>query len=203
VKKLSTEFKIQFVGLKLGTHRYAYDLNKSFFEGIEGSLVENGNVHVDVTLDKKETMMIVNFAFTGEVNAQCDRCNDPIVLPIQKEYRIVYKFGTEISDDENLIVLDNDAFEIELAQPMYELIVISLPTRFLHEQGTCNEAMMELYQSYIVNANEPDMEDFDEEWDDEDEEWDEDSSDEENEEMDLSDNDKPIDPRWSALNKLK
>jgi hypothetical protein len=63
--------------------------------------------------------------------------------------------------------------------------------------------MMELYQSYIVNANEPDMEDFDEEWDDEDEEWDEDSSDEENEEMDLSDNDKPIDPRWSALNKLK
>lgn len=205
VKKLATEFKIQFVGLKIGTHRFEFELNKAFFEGIEDSLIQDGLVHANLTLEKKETMMIVEFEFSGKVNTHCDRCNDPMELPISGTYRIIYKFGTELSDDENLIVLDVDAFELDLTPQLYELIVISLPTRILHEPGACNEEMMALYDSLIVNANEPEYDDFDDEdWDDEDpEDWDDDDEDTTDEEDDDSDNDKPIDPRWSALKKLK
>jgi uncharacterized protein len=209
VKKLATEFKIQFVGLKTGTYRFEFELSKSFFEGIEGSLVEDGMVHANLTLEKKETMMIVEYELSGKVNTNCDRCNDPMELPISGTYRIIYKFGTELSDDENLIVLDVDAYELDVAPQLYELIVISLPTRMLHKAGECNEEMMALYDSLIVNANEPDNDDFDDEdWDDEDlDDWDddeeEDDSADEEEDDSNNDDDKPIDPRWSALKNLK
>ena len=129
------------------------------------------------------------------------------LVPVNGEMRIIYKFGNESSDDENLIVLEPDAYEIDVAAPFYELLVISLPTRVLHPEGGCNEEMMELYNSLIINAGEPDDID-DEEWDDEewdDEDWEDDDEndlEDSDEGDDTPDDDKPIDPRWAALKNL-
>jgi hypothetical protein len=133
-------------------------------------------------------------------------------MSIHGDYRIVYKFGTEISEDENLIVLHPETFELDISAPIDELLVISLPARKIHPEGGCNEEVMGLYNKYIVNANEPDEDD---EWDDEDEDWDEndedqedygdeedEDEDEEDDDSDEPDNDKPIDPRWSVLKNL-
>lgn len=172
---------------------YEFDIDKTFFEGIENSLIEDGNVRAHLSLEKKETMMIAEFSVEGTVNTVCDRCNDPIELPVQGNYRIIYKFGNEISDDENLIVLDPDAYELNVIAPIYELLCVSLPARILHQPGECNEEMMALYNSYTINAGQPDEDD--EDWDDED-----DSDPDDNDPED--DDDKPIDPRWSALKNL-
>jgi uncharacterized metal-binding protein YceD (DUF177 family) len=212
VKKPNSAFVIPFAGLKIGTHHFEFDLDKAFFDNIGVSLIDDGEVKASLIFEKKETMMIADFSVTGHVNTTCDRCNDPIVLPVEGEFRIIYKFGPDLSDDDNLIVLEDDAYEIAIDLPLYELMVISLPSRILHEQGKCNPEMMALYDSMIVNASEPDFQD-DEDWDDEDwddEDWDEEDNDEdndtdENESLDESpeDNDKPIDPRWSVLKNLK
>lgn len=205
MKKSSGAFIIHFVGLKNGTHVYEFDIDKTFFEAIENSLIEDGNVRARLSLEKKETMMIAEFSVTGTVNTVCDRCNDPIELPVEGNYRIIYKFGNEVSDDENLIVLDPDAYELDVAAPLYELLCVSLPTRILHQPGECNEEMMALYNSYTINAGQPD-EDDDDDWDDEDE--DDDWEDEEDEDSDPDDDDpeddddRPVDPRWSALKNL-
>ena len=208
VKKPVSAFIIHFVGLKLGTFLYEFEIDKTFFEEIEYSLIEDGKVNVRLSLSKKETMMVGEFTITGTVFTSCDRCNDPVELPINGEYRIVYKFGEEPSDDENLIVLDPDAFEIDLVPQLYEFMSVSLPARILHKPGACNEEMMALYSTYIVNANQPDEDDFDdddEDWDDDDLD-DEDFDDEDEEDEDDSDPvdepDKPIDPRWSVLKNL-
>lgn len=194
MKKSANEFIIQFVGLKIGTHRYEFDIDKSFFEGVESTLIEDAKVHVDLALEKKETMMIAEFSFSGTVATPCDRCNDPMEVEVQGDYRIVYKFGTEVSEDENLIILHPESFELDVSAPIYELLVISLPARRIHPEGECNEEVMDLYNKYIVNANEPD------EWEDDDD-WDEDEEEDE-EDSDDPDDDKPIDPRWSALKNL-
>ncbi|MNE81652.1 hypothetical protein D3C80_1783160 [compost metagenome] len=56
---------------------------------------------------------------------------------------------------------------------------------------------MDLYNKYIVNANEPDND----EWDD-DEDWEDDEEgDDDNDDSD-PDDDKPIDPRWTVLKNL-
>lgn len=206
VKKSTNEFIIPFVGLKIGTHRYEFNIDKSFFEGVEDTLIEDAHVLIELAFEKKETMMIAEFSLSGTVATPCDRCNDPMEVNIHGDYRIVYKFGTEVSEDENLIILHPETFELDLSAPIYELLVISLPARKIHPEGECNEEVMNLYNKYIVNANEPESD----EWDDEDEDWeenednDEDWDDEEGEEDDSDDpdDDKPIDPRWSALKNL-
>ena len=207
VKKSTNEFIIQFVGLKIGTHRYEFNIDKSFFEGVENTLIDDANVLVELALEKKETMMIAEFSLSGTVTTPCDRCNDPMEVQIHGDYRIVYKFGTEVSEDENLIILHPESYELNVSAPIYELLVISLPARRIHPEGECNEEVMDLYNKYIVNANQPDEDD---EWDeDDDEDWDDDADngewDDEGDDDDDSedpDDDKPIDPRWSALKNL-
>eukprot|EP01105_Mastigella_eilhardi_P027569 TRINITY_DN8556_c0_g1_i1.p2 TRINITY_DN8556_c0_g1~~TRINITY_DN8556_c0_g1_i1.p2 ORF type:complete len:145 (+),score=14.80 TRINITY_DN8556_c0_g1_i1:52-435(+) len=124
-------------------------------------------------------------------------------VDIHGNYRIVYKFGTDVSEDENLIILHPESYELDLSAPIYELLVISLPTRRIHPEGECNEAVMDLYNKYIVNANDPDDDEWDDEdWDedDEDEDWDDEEEDEDD--SDEPDDDRPIDPRWSTLKNL-
>ena len=213
VNKSSSAFKIPFAGLKQGTHEFEFEVDKSFFEGIDYSLISDGKVHVILQLEKKETMMIGEFTVEGSVNTTCDRCNDPLELPIKGAYRIVYKFGEEISDDENLIVLPDESYELDIAPQVYEFMCVSLPSRLLHKPGECNEEMMALYNQHIVNAGGPEGDEDDEDWDEDDEDndrdddegdWEDgDEDDEEDEDPDDDDgSDRPIDPRWSVLKNL-
>lgn len=204
VKKSSSAFVIHFVGLKTGRYEYEFDIDKTFFEDVEYSLIQDGKVHVHLDLEKKETMMIAEYTVTGTVNTLCDRCNDPLELPIDGTYRIIYRFGDEPSDDENLVILEPEAYELDVAPQLYEFMCVSLPTRILHKPGECNEEMMALYGTYIVNAGEPDEDDDD--WDEDDDDWEEDEDDDfddqDGDEPEDDGGDKPIDPRWSALKNL-
>lgn len=162
------------MGLSLGKHIFEYEVNDSFFEDLEYSLVQKGNLKVHLELEKKGTMMLATFKIIGVVCTECDRCTAPLELNIAGEYRLIYKFGLEDSDDENLIVLHPDEYQINVKDPIYELIIISLPARKIHKQGECDEAMWELIKEYSVNLEEDDDSEFDDDRDDEDGEDDDD-----------------------------
>jgi uncharacterized protein len=202
VSKSLKAFRIPFVGLKLGVHTYEFDIDKAFFDSIEYSMIHDGDLRVTLDLDKKETMLVGQFHIEGSVFTPCDRCNDPLEVPVNGDYRIIFKFGSEISDDENLVVLPEETYELDVVPQLYELISVSLPARCVHEPGECNEEMMELYNRHIVNPGDP--EDEDDDWDD-DEDWDDDDYDGDDDPEDDGDEpatDGPIDPRWSALKNL-
>lgn len=206
---MHNEFLIPFVGLKIGKHLFDFEVGNSFFESMEYSIIEQGNVKVTLELDKKETMMIALFHAEGTINTLCDRCNTPMDFEIDGGYKLIYKFGLEEEEDEMLVVLHPDSYQIDITNPIYELITTQLPLRVLHDEGECDEEMWELLQQHIVNPE--DEEDLDDEdWDDEDEEWDfdedetdsDDEDDDDWEEEDENDKDKPIDPRWAILKNL-
>lgn len=206
---MHNEFLIPFVGLKIGKHLFDFEVGNSFFESMEYSIIEQGNVKVTLELDKKETMMIALFHAEGTINTLCDRCNTPMDFEIDGGYKLIYKFGLEEEEDEMLVVLHPDSYQIDITNPIYELITTQLPLRVLHDEGECDEEMWELIQQHIVNPE--DEEDLDDEdCDDEDEEWDfdedetdsDDDDDDDWEEEDENDKDKPIDPRWAILKNL-
>ena len=209
---MHNEFLIPFVGLKIGKHLFDFEVGNSFFESMEYSIIEQGNVKVTLELDKKETMMIALFHAEGTINTLCDRCNTPMDFEIDGGYKLIYKFGLEEEEDEMLVVLHPDSYQIDITNPIYELITTQLPLRVLHDEGECDEEMWELLQQHIVNPE--DEEDLDDEdWDDEDEEWDfeedetdsdddDDDDDDDWEEENENDKDKPIDPRWAILKNL-
>ena len=213
---MHNEFLIPFVGLKIGKHLFDFEVGNSFFESMEYSIIEQGNVKVTLELDKKETMMIALFHAEGTINTLCDRCNTPMDFEIDGGYKLIYKFGLEEEEDEMLVVLHPDSYQIDITNPIYELITTQLPLRVLHDEGECDEEMWELLQQHIVNPeDEEDLDDEDwddEDWDDEDEEWDfdedetdsdhNDDDDDDWEEEDENDKDKPIDPRWAILKNL-
>lgn len=166
--KSRREYIIPFVGLKIGFHDFEFEIRDSFFEDRDYSIIHKGNVLVNMRLEKKERMMIAEFSIRGTVHTNCDRCNDPLEVPAIGDYKLIYKFGLEESDDEMLLVLHPDAYEIDLNDTLYELITVSLPTRLIHKKGECNEEMLALLQKYGAESDEDE-----EDWDDDEEDWDE------------------------------
>lgn len=187
VTKSLREYVIPFIGLKQGSHTYEFRIKDAFFEDLEYSIIHSGDVEVNLILEKKETMLIGNFSLQGIVSTDCDRCSDPINVPVKGEFRLVFKFGTEISDDETLVMIHPDSYEIDVRDTIYELITVSLPARSIHEKGECNEEMMNALNEYLLNPIDEEDEDDDEDWEDDD---------------DTDDDDDGIDPRWSSLKNL-
>jgi uncharacterized metal-binding protein YceD (DUF177 family) len=107
----------------------------------------------------------------------------------------VFKFALEPSDDETLIVLHPDSYELDIRDNLYELITVSLPIRLVHSEGECNEEMIALLNKYTVQREESDDEDQDD-WDDDDD-WDDEEDDD-----DGDDDFDPKDPRWATLRNL-
>ena len=180
---------IPFVGLKIGMHTYEFEIANAFFEQVEYSLIEKGNVRVTLNLEKKETMMVGEFNIEGSIEASCALCNGPVNVEIEGEYQLIFKFDDKPTDDETLIIVYPEEFEIDLRENLLELITVSLPSRSVHPEGECDEEMMELLNEYRVNAD-------DEDFDDEDFEEAEDTEEEPDEDDDY------IDPRWAALKNL-
>ncbi len=129
-------------------------------------------------LEKKDTMMVGNFFISGSVETDCDRCNDPVEVEVKGTYQLIYKFDTEPSDDETLVILYPEDYEIDINESILEFISVSLPSRAIHKEGECNEEMIEILGEYIMV-----------------------SSDEEAGEGE--DDDEEVDPRWAALKGLK
>ena len=133
-------------------------------------------------MEKKERLMLFFFAFSGKVRTECDRCLEEIDWPVEGNETICVKLSdTETSDDENVVILPESAFKVDLAQWMYELVAVSMPIRCIHPDdadgnSTCNPEMLKYISEGTENG-----------------EWETENGDE-NEE---------IDPRWEALLKLK
>jgi uncharacterized metal-binding protein YceD (DUF177 family) len=199
------EFVIPFVGLKTGTHSFEYNITDAFFNGIENSIIHAGNVQVRLELEKKEQMLIGVFQVEGLVTTNCDRCTEPIEVEVDGEYQIVYKFGGDPSENEGLVVLEEQAFELDIEMNIYELIAVALPIRSVHELEDCNPEMIALLNKYLINSMEDDEDDDfddddfdDDDFDDDDDDSDDDDSDDDD---DIKDNGE-IDPRWSILKNL-
>ncbi len=211
------EFVIPFVGLKQGVHEFNFEIGKAFFESIEYSIVLEGNVYVTFLLDKKETMLIGDYTIRGTVKASCGRCNDPVDVDVEGEFQLVYKFDDKPSEDESLVIVYPEEYEIDVKESIHEFISVSIPSRTVHKEGECNEDVMKIlseYQVFTLNEDgsvKPDEEyddwDSDEEEDDTTDNWEsenepDEDTDQKEDEVQNGDDDY-IDPRWNALKGLK
>lgn len=145
---MTSAFHISFVGLKIGKHEFEFNIDNSFFETLPYSLIEKGNLKVWLELEKKETMLLACFYVDGTVEMVCSRCNEPMDTEVDGELELIYKFGHESYDDENLIVISPESYEIDVTQPIYELITVSLPSRPIHNEGQCDEEMVKLIEKF-------------------------------------------------------
>jgi uncharacterized metal-binding protein YceD (DUF177 family) len=163
--KRKSDYTIPFAGLKLGHHLFDFEIDDTFFEELDYSLIQKGDIHVSIDLEKKETMLILLFTIKGSVESECNLCTDPVDFEINNTFQLIYKFGLEEMDDEAIIVIHPDSYQIDVTQPIYEFITISLPPRIVHEEGECNQEMIDSLNKYLSSKKEePKDDDIDPRW---------------------------------------
>lgn len=151
MKNQNKNLIVPFAGLKDGNHSFQFEIGKHFFDQFDYSLIESGNVTVEMELNKKINMLTAVFNVFGELDTICDRCTDALKIEIKNNYQLVFKFGNEASNNENLIVLPPNAYELHLDNYIYEFINLCLPLKKIHPKGACNKEMEALMAKYVVN----------------------------------------------------
>ncbi|MBC3845808.1 DUF177 domain-containing protein [Winogradskyella echinorum] len=138
--KALKEYIIPFVGLKVGEHHFDYQIDNTFFQNFDYDEFNAVDVKIDLKFEKKTTLLELYFSASGSVNVNCDMTNESYNQPINDEFKLVVKFGNEYNDDnEEILIVPHGEYEINVAQYIYELIVLAVPAKRIHpgiEDGT-------------------------------------------------------------------
>ncbi|MCA5004497.1 YceD family protein [Sphingobacterium bovistauri] len=173
--KYLKQYRIPFSGLAAGKHDFEFEINDKFFDCYEHSLVKKGNLTSNVSLQKQETMLIVNFTIDGTIKLNCDVCLTEFDAPVSFQERLIVKFVNEEWDSETdeVIILNKTDHELDIANLLYEYINVQVPYYAkCTEQGiniSCDPEM-------LAKINIEEKSDIEEE---------------------------KIDPRWAALKNIK
>ena len=160
-----SKFIIPFVSLPYGLHRYEYDIEDKFFESFENSVIQKGKVHVNVDVDRQETMLILDFGFKGTFELECDRCLEKFDYPIDENCNLIIKLAESPGDetDDEVITISNSESAIHIAPHLYDFMSLMIPFRKVHpddEKGdsTCNPEFLKKIEGlshHEENHNDP------------------------------------------------
>ena len=146
------EFCLRISGVSNGKHRFSIVCDKAFFEIADITEVEDGLLNLTIDLQKNETMLEFAFHFEGEVVAVCDRCLEPVSLPLNFDDELIVKYSALIDDieieDDMIWVVPENVFELDIFHFVYESIILALPIQIFHPddkngKSTCNSEVLE------------------------------------------------------------
>ena len=169
--KQLNEFLIPFIGLKLGKHQFEYQVNKKFFDDFNYDDFESCDIKVNVVLEKKSSMLELNFKHKGSVHVPCDLTGEMFDLPIKGKLRLVVQFGDAFNNDnDELLILPHGEHQIDISQYVYEMIVLSIPLKRVHpgiKDGTLQTPALDKLKELTVKEKkkEEKKEDTDPRWD--------------------------------------
>tara|TARA_B100000963_G_C22627203_1_gene672959 strand:+ start:2160 stop:2669 length:510 start_codon:yes stop_codon:yes gene_type:complete len=140
------QFSISFESFKLGEHDFRFLVDNTFFNSLEYSEIQEGNVVVHAVFIKSERLMQMDLDFKGEVIVPCDLCGENLAQTIDFKESVVIKTGTQQDEDEGIIIVEKTKTELDISHYLYESISLSLPVKrvHIHNKGEpqCNEILM-------------------------------------------------------------
>lgn len=154
----------------MGKHQFEFDIDQAFFDAFEYSLVKNGELKATVELDKQETMLILHFHILGAIELNCDKCLSAFNQPIDLNERLIVKFAEEEADNDNgdleIIVLPRKETSLDVSEPIYEFITVSVPYINKCEQvgKPCDEQMLATLEKLSGDNGEPEQDTEDPRW---------------------------------------
>jgi len=133
VMKLKDAYKIPFKGLKLAKHKFDYQVDNTFFEAYKYNEFLDVDTTINVTLTKKSTLLELQFNLEGFVRVNCDVSGEEFNQPIEGKMELVVNFGEEFNDDnEDILIISHNEYELDISQYLYELIILMVPAKRIH-----------------------------------------------------------------------
>ncbi len=142
------EYIIPHKGLSDGMHSYRFEVNDTFFENFESSLIQKGFFVVDLQLEKTPTMLILNMHIDGTYQAVCDRCVADIQVPLQGSRSVMIKYADDAEDEDEIIFISPLEHQVNLANIIHETIMLAKPIANLkdceaEDYKDCDEAILD------------------------------------------------------------
>ncbi len=143
------EFVIPVRGLGIGIHQFHFDIGEQFFSHFENSPVQNGDLELDLSFDKRTDLYIFEFNFKGSVRTDCDRCLAKINLPISGQERLIVKFSLDHEEEEaEVIYINPEQQQLNVARFVYEFIILAIPMIKVYDckgekPPVCNQEMLD------------------------------------------------------------
>lgn len=186
--KFLRSFDIEVIKFKEGSHEIDFQIDDQFFSQFEDNdLVQKGDLTARVLMHKGANLIEMEFQIAGKVRLTCDRSLEEFDQDLDIQEELIFKYGSEEKEiDENIYMITRDTPSINVAQFIYEFILLALPAKKIHpnHRNELDDEEVEAEGLYVYIDGEGDAD------------W-EDSEDGEEEE------DQPVDPRWEMLKNLK
>lgn len=171
-------YSIELSKLRFGLNEDVFELDRSFFEAFEFSLVRDGELKVISEITKNDNHLDAMFRFNGHIILECDRCTEPYPHALDIERRVIFTNDPELEfDEDEVVVIDRKEQWLDLSGDFFDFVNLEVPIRKVppKEIHLCPPAVLQIL-GLDENGNE--IEPVEEE-------------------------EETIDPRWAELKKLK
>lgn len=135
--------KIDLKAMVVDCIETTYVLDDDYFAALDGADIQQGRVEVVVSIRKTENYFTLNLGAEGFVVVQCDRCLDDMQQQICGESSFIVRLNNEVSEDDEIINVDEVEGILDTSWLIYETIALSVPIKHVHAPGKCNAAMTE------------------------------------------------------------
>lgn len=143
-----SKYSIPFAGLAEGNHRFEYEIDDSFFECFDHSVVHQARVHVGLDFLKSTSVLTLVFHFKGHITLNCDRCLEDFNFPLDFNQSLVVRFGDEAREEsDDVIVIPHGDQVLDVSPHIYDYISLQVPMRAVHPdndsgQSQCNPEVL-------------------------------------------------------------
>ena len=112
-------------GWAAGERKFHSHADLEFFQTFDNTEILDADVDVEIRVVKKERKVEAELHLSGTVTVPCDRCLEPLAVPVEAN-------PSEVLKPESL------AEDWDLSQAVYDYICLSLPLQRVHPEGKCN-----------------------------------------------------------------
>jgi len=149
------EFKLTLQSLPPGKHSKEFHLDREFFVAMESADILDANLDVMLDIDHSHGTYGLTFGINGTVTLTCDRCLDPMEMPIDTGYIINVEYGDSYDDSNDaLLIIPRSEASLNVADMIYDTVELAIPIKHVHAPGQCNSAMNGLLRRHSAAPEE-------------------------------------------------
>lgn len=130
---------------------FRYSLTDAFFNELDQEDLAGGEIEVNATVTKdcENQAYSLDFSIKGFVKVACDRCLDELQIPIEAHDQVKLVMDEEETSDSDFVrTIDRRMQEYDMSDDIFQLIELSLPIQRVHDEGSCNEEMLNVLREH-------------------------------------------------------
>jgi len=132
-------------GWAAGERNFHSHAGLEFFQTFDNTEILDADVDVEVKVVKENGThkVTADLLLRGTITVPCDRCLEPLTLPVEATPRFSVRFDAleedGLSEDgREILPMDVADKELDLRQVVYDYACLSLPIQRVHPEGGCN-----------------------------------------------------------------